>query len=365
MSGRTGLRYPIALLCLFSCSDQKPKEPPYRSRNLNSYRLLPVDTMIFQQPSDKFIGQIWGAKVWQDRILISDVIGRCVWVFDQALSPIKVIGRKGSGPEEFKSAPIIVTDSQYLWLFDIALKRVSRYDEELNYQCQFFLPKERSFDPKGIKVESGFVFSGGYDRALNNDDDLRACPPLVLLDSTLRFQGLFGEWDDIYFDKEMDAYARNQADAELCSDSHGGFFLHQQASPWILQYDARNRLQRKFGGRPLFWRAPPKVTFRSTQVSLEALSSFIGSSTTFWGIHYDEVNDRLILNYANLEKDYFMQRTLTAGRHYVQVFNAEHDCIFDGEIPGRLAFVHQGKIYVLTDERPEFIKFSVFRLAPK
>jgi hypothetical protein len=205
----------------------------------------------------------------------------------------------------------------------------------------------------------GFVFFGGFDRMMSTHADLEAIRPYVFIDSGFTTTRSFGAWDETYFEVEHDAYSRNQKDADFSSASQGGFFAHQRATFRIEQFDSNLRRIRSFGVRPSYWRDPPRVPYLQTQSSVKALSEFIGSCTTYWKMCYDDETGYLLLDYANLDKDYFFRRTLLAGQHYLQIYNSDYDCIFDGPIPGVLAFVKSGRVYVLTHEQPEFIRMEV------
>jgi len=170
----------------------------------------------------------------------------------------------------------------------------------------------------------------------------------------------------VYFDKDLEAFSGNQLDAGFATAPEGRFFAHQRATYRIDEYDRSGKLLRRFGVVPKYWRDPPQVSDESTQRSVQALSEFIGSITTYWGMSYDEATSCLFLNYANLDKDDSSQRILLAGKHYMQVYDTKsYDCIMDEPIPGKMAYLRNSRIYVLKDERPEYLTFAIFTLNPK
>ena len=120
--------------------------------------------------------------------------------------------------------------------------------------------------------------------------------------------------------------------------------------------------RKKFGRKPAYWKEPPSLPYEQTVSSLEMISNYYGSTTQFLMLDCDTSQHRVFVNYVNFDSTVYFQRTLLAGKHYLQVYNGDYDCLFDGEIPGKLAFVRNGRIYVLTHEQPEFLRFVVFVL---
>jgi hypothetical protein len=360
-----GLFSLVIALSVLACRSDRQGSIEHLSQLLDTHRLTVVDSLMFRNRSEVFVGQVRDICAWRDKILISDMFANAVWVFDDSLRFLRKLGQKGKGPGEFATAPHILSEEKRVWFVDKALHRVSCFDSNLSYVGQRTLPKGYYFEPNGVRLERYFLFLGGFDRVLDSPEHLRALPPYVLLDSNLRMVSRLGQWDQRYFDSDWESYARNLKDADFAPIPSGGFFAHQRATYRILEYDADFNLKAAFGLSPKHWRDPPKISYQQTQSSIAALSDFIGSSTTYWGIGFDSENHHVVVNYANLNKDYFFKRTLLAGKHYLQIYDRTYDCIADAEVRGKLAFVKSGKIYVLSEERPEYIKLLSYRVVPR
>jgi hypothetical protein len=287
-----------------------------------------------------------------------------VWVFDQKLSLRMTIGRKGKGPGEFGSAPYIGTDNSRLWFLDRTLHRVSVYDSSFRYIGVSSLPKNHYFEKSaGVRCGEWGIFRARiFDDVIKRVDDLRKYPPLIALDSLLAPQRSFWVWDEHYFDASREAYSMTFQELLLASSGRGVFFAHQAGTHRLTEFSKDLIPMRTFGVLPLFWKPIPNVTYASTQRSLETAAEFMGSVTTIFRMDFEKVNRHVIVNYVNLDKDFAFQRSMLVGQHYIQVYDSTMLCIFDGPVPGMLAFTLPGKVFFLTDERPEFLKFKGFRV---
>jgi hypothetical protein len=238
------------------------------------------------------------------------------------------------------------------------------YDSSLRYQGERSLPKGYYFEKSGgIRCGNGVVFRARiFDDVIRKPGDLRKYLPLVVVDSLLSPQRSFWEWDEDYFDETREAYSMTYKEILLCSNGAEGFFAHQAVTHRLTEFSKDLIPLRTFGVLPLFWKPIPNVTFASTQRSFEAAAEFMGSVTTILRMDYEKVNHHVIVNYVNLDKDFAFQRSMLVGQHYVQIYDSTMSCIFDGPVPGMLAFTLPGKVFFLTDERPEFLKFKAFRV---
>jgi hypothetical protein len=354
-----------AVHAMLSSCDPEPKAVAvFESSRLFSHKLVLVDSLVYRNLSEEYITETRDVMSWRGKILISDMYSMKVWVFDSTLSLLTTIGRKGKGPSEFAKAPYICRDETRLWLVDLTLHRVAMYDTNLTYQGSRALPRNYYFDPGGGARCGEWVILRGhvFDDVLRSPRDLKKYPPLVAFDSMLAPRKAFWEWDRDYFDETREAFALTYQKVRLCSNGTGGFFAHQSGTHRLTEFSKDLNPIRTFGVLPLFWKPIPNVTFASTQRSFEAAAEFMGSVTTILRMDYEKVNHHVIVNYVNLDKDFAFQRSMLVGQHYVQIYDSTMSCIFDGPVPGMLAFTLPGKVFFLTDERPEFLKFKAFRV---
>lgn len=64
-----------------------------------------------------------------------------------------------------------------------------------------------------------------------------------------------------------------------------------------------------------------------------------------------------------MKKDAITKRDPYLSDRYLQVFDENYNCIFEDRIPGIYAFSADGKIYIRTDETPEFLELTVYNLS--
>lgn len=353
----------ISILTIFiviSCSNKDEKF--YQSKLLNNHKLIEIDSLTYYNNDSLFISQTGDIKVWKDYILISDFNFMKLWVFDKKLNLIKTIGRKGNGPGEFIYPPVILTNNDSLLLFNMKLKKANLYDSNFNFIREIKIAKEKDFPSYSpITINGKFIFFYLEPESMAKVEYYKKYNSLAVLDENMQFIKSCLPWDN-YYTKNL-AYAFENAKVFLASGPGKNFIALQGATYKIHIINENLEQINVFGSKPKYFKEPPTdVTFEQTQRSIEAGVDFNSRTTKFIKIDFDSVSNYFFTNYVNLDKDFFYQRTLLLGRHYLQVYNSNYDCIFDGEIPGKLAFVTNGKIYILTDERPEYIKFKIFRL---
>jgi hypothetical protein len=298
---------------------------------------------------------------WRESILISDFYQKKVFVFDKSMRLQRVVGRKGKGPGEFGSFPGIVPMADKLALVDDVLMRVSFWSKAFDFITSRPLPKGFFIYRDGIYVGDVFIFPGTKDARLVEVDDFRTLHPLVVCDSALNEPQELWEWDDVYLSTEeaLWTYARANTKPRVALGPNGTFYANQEATWRIAHFGPDRRVLKYFGTRPRAYKTPPTRFDRS---SLEKMSQYAGMTTTFLNITCDTTTGYVFMNYVNPNADIAFQRTMLAGQHYLQVYNRDYDCIIDEPIPGMLGFADGGKLYVLSEERPEYIKILVFKL---
>lgn len=349
----------IIILSIISCNKNN-KENFYESKKFNNFNLVFIDSLIFYNKDSLFISQVYDIKHYGDYIIISDFNFMKVWIFDKNLKLKKILGHKGHGPQEYTYPPNILFVKDTLYLIDTKSRNINQYDKDFRFIKKIKLPNDIVFPGYSpIYNKKNFIFFGFRPEEFSYDN-LSSSPSLLAFDSDFHLTKSFFTWDKEYDDKT--AYLLDNLKVLLCNGRNKNFFAKQTGIFKITHFDDNFNKICVFGIKPKYYKNPPDVKFSDTQRSVEAAVEFSSQTTTFLRTEYDEINSLLLINYVNLEKDFFYERTLLLGKHYLQVYNKKYDCIFDGEIPGKLAFVTDGKIYILTEESPEFIKFKIFKL---
>lgn len=349
----------ITVFLLLGCN-KKNKENFYESKRLNDFKLSLIDSLIFYNEDKLFISQTYDIISNGRYILISDFNFMKVWIFNKNLKLIKIIGHKGHGPQEYTYPPNIVFVDDTLYLIDTKSRNINIYDKNFNFINGIKLPNDIVFPGYSpIYNKKNFIFFGFKPEEFSYDN-LSNSPSLFAFDCSFNLKESFFTWDKEYDNKT--AYLLDNLKVLLCNGGYKDFFAKQTGTFKITNFDENFNQYRSFGIKPKYYRNPPDAKFSEVQRSAEAAVEFTSQTTTFLRIEYDDINSLLLINYVNLEKDFFYERTLLLGKHYLQVYNKKYDCIYDGPIPGKLAFTMDGRIYILTDEKPEFIKFKVFKL---
>ncbi len=353
----------MGFLIPWGCAEQRPEV--YYSLRQKACSLVPLDTLTFSSSGSVFVSRTAQIASWHQYILISDFYEKKLWVFDTLLNFQIFLGGKGGGPGEFASFPTIATSADVLWLFDHSLLRATQYDRQFRLLQTKSLPSGFLFRRQVVFQGDRFVAAMHPARMLNSVDELRNESVLTVLDTNLQVVARLGQWDDKYFEQSLAArtYGYHNSDALLTASWEGGIFVLQKAVHWVSHFGNTLQLLKKFGIKPVHFKEPPSVPYEQTAYSPEMISNYAGSTTQFLSLDCDTTQRLVFVNYVNLDSTVFFQRTMLAGKHYLQIYNGEYDCVFDGPIPGKLAFVRSGRIYVLTHEEPEFLRLVVFALS--
>lgn len=350
----------MSIFIVVSCSNRDNKNY-YKSKLLNNFKLIEIDSLIYYNNDTLFISQTGDIKVWKNYILITDFNFMKLWVFDKKLKLVKTIGKKGNGPGEFMYPPTILADNDSLWLINTRYKKANLYNDNFDFIKEIKMAKEKIFPPYNpISIDGKFIFPYLEPAPISTVEYYKKYNSLAVLNKYFQYVESFLPWDNYYLNAS--AYAFNNA-ITLLAKSKDSFIALQRATYILHKFDKDLINIKSFGIKPKYYKQPPSdISFEQTQKSVEALTDFSSKITDFLKIDFDSTNNYYYANYVNLDKDFFYQRTLLLGKHFLQVYNAEYDCIYDGPIPGKLAFVTEEKIYVLTEEKPEYIKFKVFSL---
>ncbi|MFA3782595.1 hypothetical protein ABRY23_05960 [Melioribacteraceae bacterium 4301-Me] len=363
--------YIVIIISVLSCAKQTD-EDFYPSKMLGGYKLSLIDSLIYQSTDSSFISQTHDIMFYKNYILISDYNFAKVWILslpnengtrnksDKDLKLVKSLGRKGHGPQEYTYPPNIIFANDTLFLVDSKFRSVNIYDSKFNFIKTAKLPKEIVF-PGYAPIFNGnkFIFFGFKPEGFSYDE-LSDIPSLFAFDSNFHLTKGFFPWDKEYENKT--AYLLDNLKVLLCNGDLNDFFAKQTGTFKIVRFNKDFNKVKVFGIKPQHFKYPPDLKFEDVQKSAESAVDFTSNTTKFLKIDYDKKNAHLFINYVNLEKNFFYERTLLLGNHYLQVYNRDYNCIYDGLIPGKLAFVNDSMIYILTDERPKFIKIKVYKL---
>ncbi|KAF0146853.1 MAG: hypothetical protein FD143_3208 [Ignavibacteria bacterium] len=356
----------VITLLSVSCSSKKEERNVYESLPLYNHTIIKKDSLFLLQNDKVFVGQISNMVTWKDYVLISDFNNHTM-IFDKKLNHIKTVGTEGTGPGEFTNPPTPVLGTNNFILLNRRIKKYFEYDERFNFISEKKLPPKFDFFPiNPIRINNHFITFVGDPSVYGNRKKISNINSLYIFDENFNYtgKGLY-KWDDIYNNEDYFAYTRNNLFVRLTLYPNG-FFATQPASNIIAHFDNDLNLIKEFRLEPKYSKDPPiESDILKTQQSVETVVRFGCSMTSKLGFVYEPQHELVAVGYTNLKEEFFYKRTLMIGDHYLQVFDKNYNCIFDGPVPGLVAFTLNGLIYILAEEKEEFLKFIGYELVKK
>ncbi|MFA3784233.1 6-bladed beta-propeller [Melioribacteraceae bacterium 4301-Me] len=354
------LAFLLIMVIIFSC-DEGEKYSVYHSKYTPNYKLECVDSITYKNTSKNYLGLIKDIEFWNGYILIIDHHFKKLWVFDKKMNLLRSIGKEGRGPEEYTFPPYICADNKNFMLVDYRTKIINVYDSNLNFIKKLYLPKDifyMLYAP--IKLKNYFIIPASSYLSLDLKKNFYVAKSLFVADSNMNFVKEILPWDEAY--KNENVYAIYNKAVLLTKGKANTFFARQQASMLIHYIDSELNIIKSFGIKAKFFKEPPDMKIENVAKSLDATAEYGSKTTRFEAMGFDSVNNRLVVYYVNLRKESWYNRSMLSGTHYLQIYNSNYDCIFDDEVDGRLAFVNNELIYLLTDENPDFVRIKIYRL---
>lgn len=350
------------LFSLIQCTSNEATNQ-HESKFINSHQLILKDSLSLQLNDSLYISRIKDFVVWNDRVLISDLDFKKVWIFDDKLNFINSIGGEGKGPSEFISVPRIVPMDDSLYLFDYQLQLISIYDDKYNFVRSVKYPKGYIIFPEQpISVDNKIAISGSPP-FLKDKEKYFDLNSILILDKKMQFIKDLIKWDDYY--KTGSAYSVYNMSTMLSSGKGSSFYSIQMATTLFNHIDINSNLISCFDYKPKNYKDPPEKKVEIVASSFEETAKFGAKTTRFHKMDFDKHNDLLLVNYMNLRKESWYQRSFHLGNHYLIIFNRNYNCIIDTMIPGPFAFTKNGNIYVLKEETPEFVRLYEYSIAKK
>jgi len=354
---------------LFSCQESAESDY-YESISMDNYELIAIDTVYIHYTDSLLLGEPALFTKWNSYIFISDAQFTRVWVFDENFRFVTKIGSRGSGPGEYTDLPIPLFRDDHFCLIEYNSKRAHCYNSDFQLVSGNLLPGELYFLrilPISIDRDKN-IFSAIYAGRYPASDSryYHAYNSLFILDDSLNLSGSVLEWDDIYFNEDYKAFTISNNLVNLTKSAENSFFAQQRASYIIHHIDKNLEVIRSFGSKPDKYRLPESgVSISETQRSMEAFLEFHDGTIQFRQLDYDEETGRLHTPYTIINKDAILQRNPYLSNHYLQIYDDQYNCIYDGPIPGIYALSLNGKMYIRTAETPGYLELTVYKLSER
>ena len=282
-----------------------------------------------------------------------------IWIFDRKLNLIKSFGRKGKGPGEFESSPLIILKDSSIVLYDFRNYRATILSRSFELARSIQLKREkivRLITP--LYIKDNYVFAGGGTSS--RLEDLFNGSSLLLLDNNFKYLDEILNYDEKY--EKRNAFIVYNDKTYLAKGNNNSFFALQSAAKKIFHLDDKFNVEYIVEISPKYYKEPPEDDIRLVSKSLETMGEFYSKITCFKKLDYDFRKDFKYIYYVNYYKEMVTERNWLKGDHYLQVLDKDYNTIFDNEINGIFSFVENGNIYILTEENPGGLKIDVYKL---
>ncbi len=344
----------LTSIFVFSCKDEAIKiDNIQNSIIIEGNSLILIDSIQISSYDSKTIGSILHGYILDDFFLLPDSEKKSVHIFDNKFNYIKEIGRKGRGPGEFATIPVIVQSHDSLRIVNMMTKKIHLYNEKFDFYKEEYLPKSlyyHYFNP--IKNGSNYVFSCAYPMGINRDQYYEDYKSLTKLNRFYEEIDNFFAFNDIYRENATIAYARNNFGNLLTLGKNGHFFSIQIALYMTTLFDSDCTEILTFGRKPKYYKSPPiDISFEKTQNSYEMLMDFKSKTTIISKISYDRKTDYFFLAYTNPQKEAYIKRDNQLFEKYLMVYNERFECVYDEKISGNFLFSYRGIIHILEQPR--------------
>jgi hypothetical protein len=363
----------VLLATLVSSCGRQENDVFYESTlELSDIRLEAADSLVFFYPDSARIGRIGAVMPWKNYILVEDLRFMRLWVFDQQMNLVRIVGREGRGPGEYNSSCSPIVSDKYLYLLDKNMRRVDKYDSAFQRILDINTPPEFALKGSGLVANNRVVLSatylGGQKMVPINKKYVQNNKSAFLFDSTWKYTGVsIFPWDELYEDESHSSF--NATTSEVCFSQgrSGSFYAQQVGSYKIAHYDSTFNLIKLFGYKSQYRKEPPTNEFISKANTSKSRGSLLfAHSSLYTNIVFDEMHNIVGTYLSNATEESFYKRDNLADKHYLQLYDAtSYNCIYDGEIAGILLYVQHGKLVLLTEQSPQRFVMKRYTISRK
>jgi len=280
---------------------------------------------------------------------------KTIWITDPIFPEIKnysdngkllrVIGKKGSGPGEFKDVRGIAQDSLHIYALDAELRRVSKFSKEGEFISSITVPSSIYLSPGQIMIRENKIFIASLEAKYKPVDETYKVKPIAVMDSAGTILYHLGNYDEIY--KKMRI---NWSMAYFDIDNDGNTYLTNYVSWKVFKYNKNGKLLLKFGVKG--------KNFMEMQEGLkggetrEELNKIMIRRSSVMKI---EVSDYVYFQYTNTTEKALQTRSGLDYHHYLMVYTKDGKYIkSDIKLPGggMLDVDDDGIIYIELSDEP-------------
>lgn len=353
----------ILIIFFIKCSDQGDSKNQIVHYN-PTVKLTLTDSLQFLNNDSSFIGAIRAIKVINNRIYISDKSLAKIHIFDNRLNYLTSIGSYGKGPGEFVDAPDLVSIKDTLVAFNTYKYKLYFYDSNHRLAKIVELPEDYIYmktAPVFINSKIAIAATNVVMRDLNQGiDDYKTV--LMLNENGTVFKN-FCMLDKLYEEnKDNLFFARNNY--SIISEGFNNLLaVHQLATTKLLFYDSNGTFKYSLEYKPRFYIDPPEIKANRQFKSMEeAMKVFYSKKTYFSRMFFDPTTNLLYINYRKLNENQYQTRSFLDAENYLFIINKDNNCIFDERIPGYIADVNKGSLYLVSTESDNELEMKIFKI---
>ncbi|MDP2209909.1 MAG: 6-bladed beta-propeller [Bacteroidota bacterium] len=278
-------------------------------------------------------------------ILITDPIFSEIKVYNNDGKPLRIIGKKGSGPGEFKGIVGITQDSLYIYAVDAELRRIYKFNREGDLISSINSPSSIYLSPGEIMIRENKMYISTFEAKYKPVDETYKVKPIAVMDTSGNILYHFGNYDDIY-----KKFRINWSTTCFDIDDRGNTYLTNYVSWKIFKYDQDERLTLTLGVKGNNF-LEMKESLKGGETRAELNKIFIRRSS----VMKMEVADYVYFQYTNTTEKALQTRSRLDYHHYLMVYTKDGVYIqSDIKLPGggMLDVDNEGIIYIELSDEP-------------
>jgi hypothetical protein len=342
-----------------ACNQNKVKEINYYP---DKTKLALIDSLIFTNSEDLFIGSINDIEIIQGSICIFDKSFSKIHIFDNKFKYIDSIGKYGNGPGEFVTAPFLSENDNKIVAFDRKNLKLLLYEKNI-IADEIHLPKHFFYQTSNSIFLNDKILLSATNKLIRDLKSINGYTTVLMLNKDGKFYRNIGELSSKYSDhKEKLFYARNSFSL-ISEGPDESFYILQGATYEYQKVDKDGNVINSYKYKPRFFKEPPDIKIDQEPNDLrKAYETYYTKITYYAKLIFDKESKILYVNYRSLNMNHYYSRSFLDAENYLLAIDNIGRCIFDEKISGYLADIDSGKIFIMEEENPSRLVINKYVL---
>ncbi|MDZ7363115.1 MAG: 6-bladed beta-propeller [candidate division KSB1 bacterium] len=278
-----------------------------------------VDSIAIQENPENFLGLIAtdAVIITKQRMIFVDRISTDLKLYDPKGNFFQRAGKLGSGPGEYRRIMGIAEDSQYVYVHDDVLRRITILRRtDLSYVRSFATPDNVEGNPGTISIFKSRIFISSWDPKYKWDEAYKV-QPIAIIDTVGNFVGRLGEYDELYKRLRL-----SENGVLFDQDTSGNIYLAQYLHYGVAQYSPKGELIRHFGVQGKFRLVSQGLRGNESRDEIVKLSiqrSFVRklkvSPTGYVFLQYSKNSERFVKTRDIADQKHTLQVYTTDGQY--------------------------------------------------